>query len=166
MHIQDPWISGEGEKTAAQAFFEAYVKNVDAGDYRDTPLTKWYSPKAIFHAQNGTVYDGDEAIGEWMRGPVFGVFEMVKHDFGSYYEILPEKGDSLVFMRATRHVYMKGNRDEPDVTVPMLWNCTIGPADSKDGYNGLQFKEIFLGWDTSKVAMLMQKRNESYQGAS
>ena len=167
VHIQDPWVAGVGEKTPAQAFFEAYAKNVDAGEFFDIPLTRWYAPKAVYHAQNAVEYHGAEAIGEWMRGPVFGNFERVRHDLGAYWEIIPDQGDSIVFMRATRHVYMKGNKTEqPDVTVPMLWVCTIGAADSDDGYQGLQFKDIHLGWDTAKVAALMRERGRSYQGAS
>lgn len=102
-----------------------------------------------------------------MRGAVFGVFEKVAHTLGAYYEILAESGDSTVFMRAMRHVFLKGNQSkDPDVTVPMLWICTIGAAASADGYNGLQFKEVHLGWDTAQVADLFRERNQSYQGAS
>lgn len=64
VHIQNPWIAGEGEKTAAQAFFEAYAKNIDAGEFLNVPLTKWYAPKAVFHSQNGVDYHGADAIGE------------------------------------------------------------------------------------------------------
>ena len=103
-----------------------------------------------------------------MRGPVFGVFERVRHDLGAYHEILGDTAgaESTVFIRATRNIWMKGNKtDKPDVSVPMLWVCTIGPAESLDAYKGLQFKEVHLGWDTVQVAALFRERNSSYQGA-
>ncbi|KAF2482470.1 hypothetical protein BDY17DRAFT_324750 [Neohortaea acidophila] len=167
VRFADPWIPNASDRTPKQAFLEAYVVHVEAGEYTTVPLTKWYSPHCTFHTQNGTNYHGADAIGKWMRGPVFGAFEKVQHDLGAYVEIQKDEESSWIFFSATRNVFLKGNTGEtPDVTVPVLWECVIGPAESEDGFDGLQFKMVRLCWDTAGVAAKMRERRQSYQGAS
>lgn len=92
----------------------------------------------------------------WMKG-LFAPFEKFDHLIHYVREIArdgEENGLVTLDFRCTRQIWIKGNKSEkPDVEVPMYWSSTIGPGE--EGYNGLQFREVHLFWDTGPLMKLM-----------
>ena len=132
---------------------------VDAGNFPlDANWARFHSPQAVFYAQDGTIYRGTKEIGPWAVS-VFQRFDKVNHKLGAWYEWDNGDGTYTVHFRAIRRLWLKGHQgDEPDIVAPMSWMCTIGLADSEDGHDGLQMKEIRLFWDTGLVVKAMQSR--------
>jgi hypothetical protein len=84
----------------------------------------------------------------WMK-QIFGQFERLRHDLLKIRDIEQDDGSSVVMVQMVRNLWMLGNTGEkPDVSAPTFWLCRIGPADHPDAFNGLQFKEVWLYWDT------------------
>jgi len=80
---------------------------------------------------------------------IFGQFERIRHDLLKIWDIKQDDGTSIVMVQMVRNLWMLGNTSEnPGVSPPTFWLCTISPADHLDAFNGLQFKEVWLYWDT------------------
>lgn len=101
---------------------------------------------------------------------MFGQFGDLKHEIQSWSEINEEKEDSkerLVYMQFLRKVWKNGRKESdgaPDVTVPVFWMCRIGSAEGggdgeggEGGFEGLQFKECWIYYDTLLFAPIMPK---------
>jgi hypothetical protein len=64
----------------------------------------------------------------------------------------------------TRNIWVPGNNaEEPTVSAPLSWICTIGPADSADAVDGLNFKEVWLYWDTALLMKHLPKEAVVFQ---
>lgn len=149
-----------GPQSPAQVFYKEYVSTMDSGGFNQGSGTCFYAPSVIYHAPNGTTYHDGDQMWRWMR-ELFAPFERLNHPIHSVREIAhtdDDAGTVTLYARATRRLWMNGNKsDKPDVEVPMFWMCTIGPAETKDGFGGLQFKEVWLFWDTAVLTPFMPK---------
>jgi hypothetical protein len=92
----------------------------------------------------------------WMR-ELFAPFERITHPFEHCVEIANSDGTTLITMRWTRQIWMKGNTGpDADVKVPMAWSAIVGPAEEGQGTTGLQMKEVWLYWDTGPLMKHMK----------
>ncbi|KAB8236522.1 hypothetical protein BDV23DRAFT_168779 [Aspergillus alliaceus] len=142
------WIA-QGPQSPAQEFFKNYVDTVDANGFNYGSGTKFYAKDATFHNQNNAQYNGGDEMWAWMK-QLFGKFRQMRHDFINVYEITNDDGTTTILSQNVRHIWMPDNTtDSPSVSIPLSWICRIGPADMGGTLNGLQYKEVWLYWDTA-----------------
>ena len=73
-------------------------------------------------------------------------------------EIEHDDGRSELLVHMVRNIWLPGNTsDNPEVSAPAFWRCFIGPGDDEAAYRGLQYKEVWLYWDTYLLAPFMKK---------
>ncbi|GLB05848.1 hypothetical protein AtubIFM57258_001139 [Aspergillus tubingensis] len=61
-------------------------------------------------------------------------------------------------MTWTRNIWLpERDTEEPTVAIPLSHISTIGPADSADALDGLQFEEVWLYWDTAMLAKYLPR---------
>lgn len=93
----------------------------------------------------------------WMK-KLFGQFEGLRHDIVNIWEIRQNDNSSTLFVQMVRNIWIPGNKTEkPEVSAPTFWVCSIGTADNEDAFAGLQFKEVWLYWDTALLAPFLPK---------
>ena len=79
-------------------------------------------------------------------------------------EIALPNGDARIESRSMRNIWMKGNTTaSPDVSIPVHVTFLIGPAESPEGFNGLQFKEAFIFWDTALLIPFLKPEAVVFQ---
>ena len=95
---------------------------------------------------------------EWMKA-LFALSSRMQHPIGYAEELARPNGSHQLSLRFTRNLWMQGSNTEGkhDVSVPVSWVCTIGKADSPEGHNGLQMKEVHLLWDTGVLAPFLNR---------
>ena len=164
-------ISGEdwhttGPKTSVQQFIKQYVETVDSNGFNTGSGSRFYSNEVVFHNQNNAEYHGGEEMWAWMK-LLFGQFRRLKHDILNVWEISNDDETSTLMLQGVRNIWLSGNfTHTPTVSIPMSWVSRIGPADSPEAVNGLQFQEVWLYGDTalllphlSKEAVVFQTSN-------
>ena len=99
----------------------------------------------------------------WMK-KLFGQFERLRHDILNLWEIKQDDDSSLLFVQMVRNVWTLGNKaDKPEVSAPTFWVCRIFTADDEHAFGGLQFKEVWLYWDTALLAPFLPKDAIAFQ---
>jgi len=152
----DQWRKGSFE-TASQRFFAEYAKTVDNYGFTSGSGSRFYGKDVVFHNQNNVDYHGSDQMWSWMK-QIFGQFEHLRHDIHWAWDIEQTNGESKLIVQMTRNIWIKGSHaKEPEVSAPAMFICTIGPADHPDAFEGLQFKEVWLYWDTMLLAPHMGK---------
>lgn len=159
-HISNPdgIKPGEGE-TPAQNFFLDYGNTVDNYRFTEGSGLKYYSKDLVFHNQNGAEYHGGDQMWAWMKR-LFAEFGRLQHQIHQMWDIEEEGGTHTLSGQVIRNIWMPENHsDKPDVSVPMFWLSKVGPADADyaDAFMGLQFKEVWLYWDTMLLAPHLAK---------
>ncbi|OJI88620.1 hypothetical protein ASPTUDRAFT_196156 [Aspergillus tubingensis CBS 134.48] len=138
-----------GPQTPAQQHFIKYVDTVDTYGSSHGSGLRFYSRNVIFHNQNTAQYNGGNEMWAWMKR-LFGQSKGLRHDFHNLWE--------------TRNIWPPGNdTEEPTVAIPLSWISTIGPANSADALDGLQFKEVWLYWDTAILAKYLPRKAVVFQ---
>ncbi|KAJ5589626.1 hypothetical protein N7537_012304 [Penicillium hordei] len=158
-----------GPKTPAQSFYQQYATALTAKDLSDGDIPQFYADNAVFHNQNGVDYSGDQ-IWPWIK-QLFGQFEKVSHDFVTIWEIQNDDGTVDLISNVVRHLWAAGsNCDKPTVSVPLSMVCKISPNNAPRTVGGLQFKEVWLYWDTYKLlpyfsedSILFRPRNSFHE---
>ncbi|KAH8703262.1 hypothetical protein BGW36DRAFT_457578 [Talaromyces proteolyticus] len=155
-HLSGAEWSANGPQTAAQRFFKAYVDTVDSHGFNHGSGQQYYAKDAVFHNQNNVQYVGGDEMWAWMK-LLFRQFRRLKHDWLSIWEIQNEDGTAQIISQNIRNIWLPENTsDNPSVSVPMSFICRIGPADISDAIEGLQFKEVWLYWDTKLLDPFLQ----------
>lgn len=144
--ISNPWIwYNDEEKTPTQKFFEAYANAVNTRTFGEASITRWYAPSIVTRSETLKEFHGAQAMADWMRDLLI-PFERINHIPETYLEYTNPDGTVCVHARFLRQLWLKGNTsDEPE------------PAETEDGYNGLQWKELQLFWDKTKLVSLFGK---------
>ncbi len=148
---------GQEPKTPTYIFFKNYAATVDRREYNIGSPLRYYSPNVVYHNQNGATYHGAAQMWPWMQD-LFKPFERLEHLILMAREIPRADGSFTADFRILRRLWVKGNTsDKPDVEVPVWWECNIGPAETPEGFNGLQMKESWIFWDTSLLEPVLPK---------
>lgn len=156
--IANPWIwYNDEEKTPTQMFFEAYANAVNTRTFDEAPMTRWYAPSVNTRSETLKEFHGAQAMADWMRD-LFIPFERIHHIPETYLEHTNPDGTVSVYATCLWQFWLKGNMsDEPDSNTPLAWVAKVGLAETEDGYNGLQWKELQLFWDKTKLVSLFGK---------
>jgi hypothetical protein len=140
--------------TPTQKFFKAYVNAVDNKGYDIGSGLKFYSKDVTFHNQNNAVYHGGEEMWAWMK-KLFGIFDRISHDWIQFTEIEHDDGTTQFITQNVRNLWIKGNDGEkPTLSIPVVMIAIVGPSGDENTPEGLDFKEVWLYWDT---ALLLPK---------
>ena len=146
----------------ALRFIEAYAHDVVADLSLPYSATKFYSPSCIFFDTTNVAYTGATEIKKWMQ-QLFSPFDKVEFEGLSFLVIDEAESDQsdapyyTVNAEFMAKYYLKGDSDQP-VQVPRLFVFTIGKSETEDGFDGLQFVDVKLYWDTSPVKDEMKRR--------
>ncbi|KAJ5126431.1 hypothetical protein N7448_005733 [Penicillium atrosanguineum] len=162
-HVSGADWAAIGPKSPTQQFFKNYVETVDANGFNSGSGTRFYAKDAIFHNQNNAQYNGGDEMWAFMK-QLFGRFRKMKHDFINVFEIENDDGTMQLISQNVRNIWMLDNEtDQPSVSIPMSWICRIGPADEMGTANGLQYKEVWLYWDTALLAPFLPQDAVAFQ---
>jgi hypothetical protein len=145
-YLEDEYI--KGPHTPAAKFFKAYGDAVDAAQYNEGVGERFYSPAVVYHNQNNAEYHGATQMWAWMK-QLFNQFKKLQHQIHIAREIARPDGTFTLDVRMTRRIWMKSVEGPPDVSAPVFWTCTIGPAVEGQGTFGLQMQEVWIFWDTA-----------------
>jgi hypothetical protein len=161
--VSAPTWDASGPETPAQQFFKKYVDTVDSYGFNHGSGLRFYSKDVIFHNQNNAQYNGGNEMWAWMKR-LFGQFKSMRHDFHSLWEVKNDGGTATIMSQWTRNIWLPGNNtEEPTVSIPLSWISIIGPADSADALDGLNFREVWLYWDTALLAKYLPKEAVVFQ---
>jgi hypothetical protein len=156
-HITGAQWEQDGPSTPSQRFFKEYVETVDSKGYDIGSGLKYYSPDVTFHNQNNAVYHGGEEMWAWMK-KLFGVFERIRHDWVHFIEIERDDGTSQIYTQNVRNLWLLGNKsEEPTVSIPVTMIAVIGKSGREETPEGLEFKEVWLYWDTALLLPFLEK---------
>ncbi|KAK4496119.1 hypothetical protein PRZ48_012098 [Zasmidium cellare] len=102
-------------------------------------------------------FHGVDAMAAWMRD-LFIPFERINHVPETYLEYGNEDGSVTVHATFLRQFWLKGNvGEEPDSNTSVAWVAKVGKAETEDGFMGLQWKELNLFWDKTRIVGLFGK---------
>lgn len=149
----------------ALSFIEAYVSNIASDLTLSYPDTKWYSPTCHFFDTTNTTYIGAKAIKTWML-ELFSPFDRVGVESMSS-QVVDESntsntstgGKGALFTANSELMisyYPKG--DPKPILAPRMFVFVIEDAVTEEGFEGLQFTDVKLYWDTDLVKSEMKRR--------
>ncbi|KAJ6780698.1 hypothetical protein PWT90_09068 [Aphanocladium album] len=142
-------LFGDGSLTPAQRFYQQYASAITTKNLSDEAI-QFYAKDAVFHNQNGVDYSGTQ-IWPWIV-KLFGQFGKISHDILKLTEIHNDDGTIELVSQAVRHIWVKGdNNDKPTISIPLSMVCVISCTDEPQTEGGMQFKEVWLYWDTYKL---------------
>lgn len=99
----------------------------------------------------------------WMKR-LFEQLKGLRHDFHNLWEVRNDDGTTTIISQWTRNNWLpERDTEEPTVAIPLSRISTIGPADSADALDGLQFKEVWLYWDTAMLAKYLPREAVVFQ---
>jgi hypothetical protein len=156
-HITGAQWQTDGPTTPTQRFLQQYVATVDSKGYNVGSGLKFYSEDVTFHNQNNAVYHGGEQMWAWMK-KLFAVFERIRQDWVHLVEIERDDGTSQIYAQNVRNLWLLENKGEkPDVSIPVTMIAIVGESGSEETPEGLQFKEVWLYWDTALLLPFLAK---------
>lgn len=158
--IEGQRLSAEGPQNMAQAFFIGYVEDlkrvVDEGGVNREFGRRWYTPDMEFHNTNGVVYTGEQ-ITAWGYD-LFAPFSMVAHSVDHLLSINHPNGFVKIYAYGKRILKLKDNKAKstPDFEIPFAARLTLGPATNGPGFQGNQWHQFYLYWDTGVLKSVLQ----------
>jgi hypothetical protein len=145
-------------------FIEAYTNEVSASLTLSYPDTRYYSPTRNFFDTTNKTHIGATAIKAWML-KLFSPISRVDMDPTSFL-VLDESQDEqewTVCFECMVEYFLKDDGKEGGEGVPILapriFVFTIGEEEAgTGGFDGLQFRDVKLYWDTALVSNEMKRR--------
>ena len=148
------------KENRALRFVHKYVKAVGADLSLPYSDTKFFAPSAVFFDTKNVTYTGAAAIKTWML-KLFSPFDKMELD-GMNFIVIDESTESNALYTATVETmvkfFVKG--DPVPIFVPRLFIFEIRDSVSEDGFDGLQFYDIKLYWDTALLSNEIKRRRE------
>lgn len=146
----------------ALRFIETYANELVADLSLPYSATKYYSPSCIFFDTTNVTYTGATEIKAWMQ-QLFSPFDKVEFEGLSFLVIdesdaQGERPYYTVNAEFMAKYYFKG--DLEPVQVPRLFVFTIGKSETEDGFDGLQYVDVKLYWNTSPVKDEIKRRSQ------
>lgn len=143
-------------QSPALKFLEGYGTKVDTCDLSTTPPSTFYAPNAVFHDTTNNLYIGAPTIWDWMKG-LFAPFSHIHHE-GVHFLVVPRHdGASVVYAEFLTRFYFLG--DSEPVEVPRFFVFVVGKSEGREreGFLGLQIREVRLFWDTGLLEAHLKK---------
>lgn len=153
-------FDSQTKENRALRFVHKYIKAVTSDLSLPYSDTKFYAPSSIFFDTTNVTYHGAEAIKAWMLN-LFSPFDRVDLQ-GMSFMVIDESTENTAFYTATVETmvkfYVKG--DPSPILAPRLFVFEIRDSESDDGFDGLQFFNIKLYWDTALLTNEIKRRRE------
>lgn len=147
-----PWDDATRSNEALR-FLEKYTNKVDGGDL-STASHDWYAPSSRFHDADGTIYEGGDAVWNFMRR-LFGIADKIKHDTLEARVICD---DGYIVTLETITNFTLKNVADPHLAVPRLLEFWIRKSEAGQGTHGLQIYRLKVWWDKSSLAQKLATR--------
>ena len=145
-------------KNRALRFIEAYAHNIASDLTLTYPDEKWYSPNCVFFDTTNITYIGAKAIKTWML-ELFSPFDRVGLEALSF-QVVDEstdgKADYTVNAEFMIAYFLKG--DPVPIFAPRIFVFVVRNTESDEGYDGLQYTDVKLYWDTDLVKSEAKRR--------
>jgi len=144
----------------ALRFVHKYFTDVTSSLELEYPDNQYYAPSAVFFDTKNVTYNGAKNIKTWML-ELFSPFDKLGLE-GMSFLVVDESnsstGKSLYTVNAETMVsyYVKG--DPIPILVPRLFVFEIRDGEDREGWDGLQFFNIKLYWDTALLVEEIKKR--------
>ncbi|RFU26288.1 hypothetical protein B7463_g10043, partial [Scytalidium lignicola] len=153
-------FNSQTKENRALRFVHKYIKAVTSDLSLPYPDTKFYAPSAIFYDTTNVTYTGAEAIKTWML-KLFSPFDKVELR-GMSFVVIDETTETGALYTATVETmvkfFVKG--DPEPILVPRLFVFEIRDSVSDNGFDGLQFFNVKLYWDTALLLNEIKRRRE------
>ncbi|KAH6692160.1 hypothetical protein DL95DRAFT_430556 [Leptodontidium sp. 2 PMI_412] len=146
------WDATSRENRALR-FVEPYTKEMTSNLTLLYASTKYFSPSCAFHDTTNVTYRGAENITTWVRG-LFSLCIAVGES--------EEQGNSpkyTVIGEFHGKYWFRG--DGEPILAPRAVFFTIVASETEDGFDGLQFSELNLYWNTVLVKDEKVRRSRS-----
>jgi len=148
----------QSRQNRALRFVESYGSEVQTDLRISYSATKYYAPTCTFFDTTNVAYHGAPEIKAWMQS-LFSSFDKIEF-IGRSFLVIEEQGETAspaytVNAEFMATYYVRG--DPEPVSIPRLFVFTIGSSLSDDGFDGLQFLNVKLFWDTHPVKEKMKK---------
>jgi hypothetical protein len=146
----------------ALRFVESYAEELSSDLALPFSPTKYFSPSCTFYDTSNVTYRGFREIKAWMQR-LFTPFD--KLDFtGLSFLVVDESGRGLgpnytVIAEFIGNHYFKG--DPEPIVVPRLMVFTLAESETDDGFDGLQYVDVKLYWNTALVKDEKMKRDQA-----
>ncbi len=152
----------------ALRFVHKYFSDVTGSLALSYPDTQYYSPSAKFFDTKNRTYIGAKAIKKWML-ELFSPFDKLSLAGMSFFvveEDTEREGGKLertwtVNAETMVGYYVKG--DPEAILVPRLFVFVIKEGETGEGWDGLQFFDVKLYWDTALLLDEIKRRKVSKQ---
>jgi len=146
------------KENRALRFVHKYFADVSGSLKLEYPDTQYYALSAVFFDTKNVTYTGAKDIKTWML-KLFSPFDKLALT-GMSFLLIDESipGKSLYTVNAETMVsyYVKG--DPVPILVPRLFVFEIRDGENGEGWDGLQFFDIKLYWDTALLIDEIKKR--------
>jgi hypothetical protein len=145
-----------------------YFSDVTGSLALSYPDTQYYSASAKFFDTKNRTYVGAKAIKKWMR-ELFSPFDRLSLVGMSFLVVEEDSVEGVGNLERTWTViaetmvgyYIKG--DPEAILVPRLFVFVIKEGESGDGWDGLQFFDVKLYWDTALLLDEIKRRKGAKQ---
>jgi hypothetical protein len=156
------WDSKTREQRAPR-FIEAYANDVVADLTLPYSPTKYYSPSCTFSDTTNVKYHGALQIKSWMHN-LFSPFSKIEFTGLSFLVIDESDAEEkmplyMVNAEFMTKYYFKG--DPEPVLAPRLFVFTISRSEAEGGFDGLQYVDVKLYWDTALVKEEKRRREQT-----
>ena len=162
-------LNASSHQNRALRFVESYSTEVCQDLTLPYSSTKYFSPTCDFHDTSNVTYHGADAIKAWMQ-QLFSPFD--KLDIPTRKAIVIEHSTSrdshtngieqspiyTVVVEHDAHHWFKGDSEPIVVSRAMIMEISASVTD--DGFDGLQFSNVRLYWNT---ALLVEERKRRVQ---
>jgi len=148
------------KESRALRFVYKYIKAVSDDLSLPYSPTKFYAPDAVFFDTTNVTYNGATAIKMWML-KLFSPFDKVSLE-GMSFVVIDESTDGKTLYTAMVETMVKYfvKSDPKPISVPRLFVFQIEDSKSEDGFDGLQFFNVKLYWDTALLSNDIRRRQE------
>lgn len=124
--------SAHSRSHPALSFLEKYGSKVDNRDLSG-PSSAFYSPTALFHDKDNTIYNGGERIWAWMH-ELFAPFERIWHELIAARLIEEQGGGRTVYEEYLARFRLIGDPDP--VIVPRFFVSVVEKVEGRGGRDG------------------------------
>jgi hypothetical protein len=151
------------KENRALRFVHKYFSDVTGSLELAYPDTQYYAPSAVFFDTKNVTYTGAKNIKTWML-ELFSPFDKLELKGMSFLvvdESSPPTRQSLYTVNAETMVsyYVKG--DPVPILVPRFFVFEIRDGEGGEGWDGLQFFDIKLYWDTALLVEEIKRRKSA-----
>jgi hypothetical protein len=142
----------------ALRFIEDYSNSIGADLTLSYPDTKYYGPHCTFFDTANVTYTGATAIKAWMK-QLFAPFDKLHYEGTRFLVVDESEGNGAkytVVAEGMMYYWLKG--DPEPILAPRIFVFSISEAETSEGFDGLQFSDVRLYWNTALVTSEAQRR--------